>query len=187
MASPTNCRVRTGCLANILFAAFSGCFLAEVFTQNSILLRSSMTMSRVVELLYSRRVPQVAVLALMSIGFGSCSADMSTRLSQNSVSNPFASQLEATGAVRRPRSNRHELPQYCASAIRGLSITSSALPPPISRRILIRHRRWVRRRARPGLLFSARPSDSCHRRCCAALGGRHAGPVGRHHDHRRHQ
>ena len=34
-------------------------------------------MSRVVELLYSRRVPQVAVLALISFGFAGCSADMS--------------------------------------------------------------------------------------------------------------
>jgi LysM repeat protein len=36
-------------------------------------------MSRVVELLRSRRVPQVAVLALMSVGFAGCSADMQTR------------------------------------------------------------------------------------------------------------
>ena len=36
-------------------------------------------MSRVVELLCSRRVPHVAALALMSIGFAGCSADMSTR------------------------------------------------------------------------------------------------------------
>ena len=56
-------------------------------------------MSGVVELLCSRRAPQVAVLALMSIGFAGCSADMSTRLSQNSFSNPFTSQQEATGSV----------------------------------------------------------------------------------------
>ena len=48
-------------------------------------------MSRVIELLCSRRVPHAAVLALMSIGFAGCSADMSTRLSNNSFSNPFAS------------------------------------------------------------------------------------------------
>ena len=48
-------------------------------------------MSRIVELLRSRRMPQIAVLALMSVGFAGCSADMSTRLSQNSYSdNPFA-------------------------------------------------------------------------------------------------
>ena len=69
-------------------------------------------MSRVVELLCSRRVPHVAVLALMSVGFAGCSADMSTRLSQNSFSNPFASQREATGAVPAPAIERRELPQY---------------------------------------------------------------------------
>ena len=74
-------------------------------------------MSRVVELLYARR-PQVAVLALMSFGFAGCSADMSTRLSQqNSFSNPFAAQ-ESTGSVRAPQAvpsgpvERRELPQY---------------------------------------------------------------------------
>ena len=36
-------------------------------------------MSRVAELLRSRRLPQVAVLALMSVGFAGCSADMQTR------------------------------------------------------------------------------------------------------------
>jgi murein DD-endopeptidase MepM/ murein hydrolase activator NlpD len=78
-------------------------------------------MSRIVELLCSRRLPQVAVLALMSIGFAGCSADMSTRLSQNPLSNPFAAQPEATGSVPTPAVERREYsrPQ------------SSALPPPI--------------------------------------------------------
>src|ERR1700676_733853 len=69
-------------------------------------------MFRVVELLCARRVPHVAVLALVSIGFAGCSADMSTRLSQNSLSNPFASQAEATGAVPPATVERRELPQY---------------------------------------------------------------------------
>jgi murein DD-endopeptidase MepM/ murein hydrolase activator NlpD len=69
-------------------------------------------MFRVVELLYSRRVPHVAVLALMSIGFAGCSADMSTRLSQDSFSNPFASQPEATASVPSAAVERRELPQY---------------------------------------------------------------------------
>jgi murein DD-endopeptidase MepM/ murein hydrolase activator NlpD len=81
-------------------------------------------MSRVVELLCSRRVPHAAVLALMSVGFAGCSADMSTRLSQNSFSNPFASQREATGAVPAPAVERHELPQYSRPQPRTL--------PPIS-------------------------------------------------------
>jgi len=81
-------------------------------------------MSRCVALLCSRRVPQVAVLALMSIGFAGCSADMSTRLSENSFSNPFASQPEATGSVPAPAVERRELPQYARPQYQ-----SSALPP----------------------------------------------------------
>src|SRR5580693_5342543 len=80
-------------------------------------------MSRVVELLCSRRVPHVAVLALMSFGFAGCSADMSTRLSQN----PFAS--DATGSVPAAAPERHELPQYARPQPQ---YQSQALPPPIS-------------------------------------------------------
>ena len=80
-------------------------------------------MSGVVELLYSRRVPQVAALALMSIGFAGCSGDMSTRFSQN----PFASQSEATGTVPPAPIERRELPQYSRPQYQ-----SQALPPPIS-------------------------------------------------------
>src|ERR1700730_6405288 len=86
-------------------------------------------MSRVVELLCSRRAPHVAVLALMSIGFAGCSADMQTRLSQNSFSNPFASQPEATGSVPAPVVERHELPQYSRPQPQ---YQSQALPPPIA-------------------------------------------------------
>jgi murein DD-endopeptidase MepM/ murein hydrolase activator NlpD len=82
-------------------------------------------MSRVVELLCSRRVPHVAVLALMSIGFAGCSADMSTRLSQN----PFASQSDATGSVPAATAERRELPQYARPQPQ---YQSQALPPPIS-------------------------------------------------------
>jgi murein DD-endopeptidase MepM/ murein hydrolase activator NlpD len=84
-------------------------------------------MSRVVELLCSRRMPHVAVLALISIGFAGCSADMSTRLSQNPFSNLFASQQEATGSVPTPAVERHELPQYSRPQSQ-----SSALPPQIA-------------------------------------------------------
>src|SRR6201998_3409965 len=86
-------------------------------------------MSRVVELLCSRRAPQVAVLALMSIGFAGCSADMSTRLSQDSFSNPFASQPEATGSVPAPAVERRELPQYARPQSQ---YQSQGLPPPIA-------------------------------------------------------
>ena len=86
-------------------------------------------MSRVVELLCSRRVPHVAALALMSFGFAGCSADMQTRMSQNSFSNPFASQPEATGAVPAPAVERRELPQYSRPHAQ---YPSQALPPPIA-------------------------------------------------------
>src|SRR3974390_3141542 len=86
-------------------------------------------MSRVVELLCSRRVPHVAVLALMSFGFAGCSADMSTRLSQNSFSNPFASQPDATGSVPAPAVERRELPQYSRPHSQ---YQSQNLPPPIA-------------------------------------------------------
>ena len=68
-------------------------------------------MFHVVELLCAPRLPHVAVLALISIGFAGCSADMSTRLSQDSFSNPFTSQPEATASVPAPV-ERGELPQY---------------------------------------------------------------------------
>jgi murein DD-endopeptidase MepM/ murein hydrolase activator NlpD len=88
-------------------------------------------MSRVVELLCSRRTPQVAVLALMSFGFAGCSADTQTRLSQNSFSNPFSSQPETTASVAAPapQVERRELPQYARPQSQ---YQSSALPPPIS-------------------------------------------------------
>jgi murein DD-endopeptidase MepM/ murein hydrolase activator NlpD len=87
-------------------------------------------MPRVVELLYSRRTPQVAVLALMSFGFAGCSSDMQTRMSQNSFSNPFASQPETTGSVAAPapQVERRELPQYARPQSQ---YQSSALPPPV--------------------------------------------------------
>jgi murein DD-endopeptidase MepM/ murein hydrolase activator NlpD len=67
-------------------------------------------MSRVVELLRSRRVLQAAALALISFGFAGCSADTSTRFSN--FSNPFASQPEATASVPAATVERRELPQY---------------------------------------------------------------------------
>jgi murein DD-endopeptidase MepM/ murein hydrolase activator NlpD len=62
-------------------------------------------MPRVVALLGSRRLPHVATLALISFAFAGCSADMSSRVSQDPFagrdpySNPFSSRTEATGAV----------------------------------------------------------------------------------------
>ena len=87
-------------------------------------------MSRIAELLRSRRMPQVAVLTLMSVGFAGCSADMQTRLSDASFSNPFASQPEATGSVRSPPAERRELPQYSRPQAQPSQFQSQALPPP---------------------------------------------------------
>jgi murein DD-endopeptidase MepM/ murein hydrolase activator NlpD len=102
-------------------------------------------MSSVVELLCSRRAPQVAVLALMSIGFAGCSADMSTRLSQNTgpiqsgMDGQFGWQRESTGSVSGPRATptprveRQDLPQYQRPAYNPQpQYQSQALPPPIS-------------------------------------------------------
>src|SRR3954463_2117343 len=88
-------------------------------------------MSRVAELLRSRLVPQAAVLALMSVGFAGCSADMQTRFSDHSFSHPFASQPEATGSVRPPAVERREPPQYARpQASSAPQFQSQALPPP---------------------------------------------------------
>ena len=85
-------------------------------------------MSGVVELLCSRRVPHVAALALISFAVAGCSGDMSSRLSQNTLSNPFNYQPESTGAVPpQPVEQRRELPQYTRPQS---SYESSALPPP---------------------------------------------------------
>jgi hypothetical protein len=65
-------------------------------------------MSVAAELLYSRRVPQVAVLALISFSFAGCSADMSSRMSQSNFSNPFAQ--ESTGSVQQAPPPQRELP-----------------------------------------------------------------------------
>jgi murein DD-endopeptidase MepM/ murein hydrolase activator NlpD len=81
-------------------------------------------MSRAVELRCSRRLPHVAVLALMSIGFAGCSADMQSRLSEN----PFASN-ESTASVPPASAERRELPQYSRPQAQ---VQSQNLPPPIS-------------------------------------------------------
>lgn len=71
-------------------------------------------MFRVVELRRVRRVPHLAALAVVSVGFAGCSAD-----TQRFVSNPFSSSEasrapEATGAVAAPagRIEAQPLPQY---------------------------------------------------------------------------
>jgi murein DD-endopeptidase MepM/ murein hydrolase activator NlpD len=87
-------------------------------------------MSRLAELLRSRRVPQVAVLTLMSVGFAGCSADMQTRFSDSSFSNPFASQPEATGTVRAPAADHREMSQHARPPAQAPQFQSQSLPPP---------------------------------------------------------
>ena len=82
-------------------------------------------MSRAVELRCSRRLPHVAVLALMSIGFAGCSADMQTRLAQD----PFASRPESTASVPPAQVERRDLPQYARSQPQ---YQSQNIPPAIS-------------------------------------------------------
>jgi murein DD-endopeptidase MepM/ murein hydrolase activator NlpD len=91
-------------------------------------------MSRIVELLCSRRLSHVAALALISIGLAGCSGDMSTRLSQESfsnpfASNPFASRPEATSIVPPAPVERRDLPRYSPPQPQ---YQSSALPAPIA-------------------------------------------------------
>ena len=149
-------------------------------------------MSRVVELLCSRRVPQVAALALMSFGFAGCSADMQTRLSQNNLSNPFASQPETTSSVRTPAVERRELPQYSRPQV-AIPVTAAAAADRGAAVLSGRAFRRVRRRARAVLLRAADASaarDHGDRRPALGRGGPRAGSSigpGRHHDHRRHQ
>lgn len=85
-------------------------------------------MSVVAELLYSRRVPQVAVLALISFSFAGCSADMSSRLSQSNFSNPFTS--DQTGSVQQAPPPQRELPQYSRPQTQPGYYQSQPLPPP---------------------------------------------------------
>ncbi|WP_338700875.1 LysM peptidoglycan-binding domain-containing M23 family metallopeptidase [Bradyrhizobium sp. 26S5] len=92
-------------------------------------------MSGVVELLRSRRVPQVAVLTLMSMAFAGCSADMSSRFSQNSYSqNPFALDPQPTGTVQQQAQPPRELPQYERPRTQPQysQYQSQPLPPPVA-------------------------------------------------------
>ena len=82
-------------------------------------------MSRAIELLCSRRSPHIAVLALISVGFAGCSADMSSRVSQN----PFASQPESTASVPPASVERRELPQYSRPQPQ---VQSQNIPPAIA-------------------------------------------------------
>jgi murein DD-endopeptidase MepM/ murein hydrolase activator NlpD len=87
-------------------------------------------MSRVAELLRSRRVPHLAALALVSFSVAGCSGDMSSRFAQNPVSNPFGYQPEATGTVRPAPIERRDLPRYTRP--QSPYSETSAAPPAIA-------------------------------------------------------
>jgi len=100
-------------------------------------------MSRFVELISSRHAPHFVVLALVSVGFGGCSADTQTRFSDTSFSNPFASRgaaPEATGSVRQGsyqnnyqnnyQQQPRELPQYARP--HSAPVVSAPLSAPVA-------------------------------------------------------
>ena len=95
-------------------------------------------MSRFVELISSRHAPHFVVLALVSVGFGGCSADTQTRFQDTSFSNPFASRNsapESTGSVQQGNYQNNyqqqprELPQY--NRPRSAPIVSAPLSQPV--------------------------------------------------------
>jgi len=88
-------------------------------------------MSRFVELLSSRHVPHLAVLALVSVGFGGCSADTQSRFADSSFPNPFASRsADATGSVQQGYQRPPELPQYHRP--HSAPVTSAPLAAPVA-------------------------------------------------------
>jgi murein DD-endopeptidase MepM/ murein hydrolase activator NlpD len=89
-------------------------------------------MSGVAEFSGSRRVPQVAALALIAFAMAGCSSDLQSRFQQSSIANPFGYQGEATGSVAAAapapqQVEQRELPQYARPPAQ---VQSSALPPP---------------------------------------------------------
>lgn len=83
-------------------------------------------MSRVAEFHYSRRAPQVAALALISVAFAGCSADTQSRFSQGNFSNPFRSETTASVQQQAPQSAPY------GRVERGPQYSSQPLPPPVS-------------------------------------------------------
>src|ERR1700758_398529 len=82
----------------------------------------------------ARRAPHIAVMALVSIAFGGCSADYDSRLSGDSFQNPFASQRsEATGSVSNNNYPPRELPQYRRSA--AAPVVSAPLSTPVAQNV----------------------------------------------------
>ena len=111
-------------------------------------------MSRADAFFGSRRVPQLAALALISFGVAGCSADMSSRLS-----NPFNYQGDATGTVPQaaPASGADRASRAAAifpSAQCCLAAAGGLGPADLS------DGRRVRRRTRACLLHPAGPGTA---------------------------
>ena len=68
-------------------------------------------MSGIAEFSGSRRVPQLAALALIAFGVAGCSADMTSRFQQSSVANPFGYQGDATGNFGRRQQGGWNCPE----------------------------------------------------------------------------
>lgn len=82
----------------------------------------------------ARRAPQLAVMALVSIAFGGCSADYDSRLSGDQFQNPFASQRsETTGSIPNNNYAQRELPQYRRPAT--APVVSAPLSYPVSQNV----------------------------------------------------
>src|ERR1700684_2573373 len=133
-------------------------------------------MSRAVELLYSRRVPHVAALALIAFGFAGCSGDMSTRLS-NPFGYPPEGDRPGTGSRRRAARIAAVFPP--ASPIPVASPAAADIGAAV---LSDGKRRRVRRRAWTGLVRAAGASAGDHRQRRAPFGGGAPQPCpGRHH------
>ena len=144
-------------------------------------------MSRVAELLRSRRVPQVAVLALMSVGFAGCSADMQTRFSEASPIPLPSSPKLPDRCARRRRTPRDAAIRPAAASAPQYQSTRCRRPPSLRRQLIRPFGPGVGRRARDFVLCAAvQAAHRDHRHGCAALGRRPARLRRRHHDHRRH-
>lgn len=158
-ASPANCEVRIGCLANILFAGLSGCLLGRC------LLKTVFCCVRV-----SNHVPcrRVALLAPRAAGRGAgADVDWFCRLQCRYVDAPLAKFIFQSLCI--PAGSDGFGPDAHGRTPRASAIFPSAVPVTVSiigaaaavcGSAVLSNRRCVRRRARPGLLFSASPSDS---------------------------
>ena len=87
-------------------------------------------MSGVAEFSGSRRVPQLAALALIAFGVAGCSADMRRASSKAPSPIPSATRAKPPARCRRPRRAAGRAARAAAIFAAALAVQSSALPPP---------------------------------------------------------